>query len=144
MGLNLVNFSSDADNIAKEYGRLKLPIRNSYQSQRRDCRPRTAQTRKNTQPQKPMCNRLTKGRRHATIFVERIMITCQQSKVSNIFGGDFTLITQPIVTDLQIFQKQSLDLRRFFGGDFQDLLDVEKGKRDIKSTRSRRDPAMLN
>ena len=56
--------------------------------------------------------------------MQRIMVTCQQSEVGNVFGRDFTFFTEPIIADLQIFEKQPLNLGRFFGGCFQDFLDL--------------------
>ena len=72
-----------------------------------------------------MGNGLTERLRHAPIFVQGIMITCQQSKVSDVLSRDLTLIAYPMISNLQIFQKQSLDLGRFVGGYFQNFLDAK-------------------
>ncbi|MDB4353406.1 hypothetical protein N9Z64_01630 [bacterium] len=55
-----------------------------------------------------------------------IVIPCEQRKIGHVLSSDFTFITHPMITNLQVFEKQSLDLRRFFGGYFQDFLDVEE------------------
>jgi hypothetical protein len=58
--------------------------------------------------------------------VQWIVIPGEQRKICNVLSSDLTFITHPMITNLQVFEKQSLDLRRFFGGYFQDFLDAKE------------------
>ena len=110
------DFCGHAHSIGEEDGRFKPPVRDTHQSKRGRPRMLRAQPSKHAESEETVGNRSAKRRLVVVLRVKWIVIPSETGKISHVLSCDLAPVTDPTVTDREIFEAKRLGFGQVIQG----------------------------